>query len=180
MAMVWEQLVEKLGMQAHPEGGFFVETYRADEEVAGGALPARFSATPRAFSTAILFLIPAGHVSALHRIAQDEVWHFYAGSPLVVEVLTDGEDGPSSSALLLGSDLFAGQAVQGVVKAGAWFGAHLADEDAGPEAYALVGCTVAPGFDFADFELAKADEMVAKFASVPGLDEALLRRMCAA
>lgn len=118
----------------------------------------------RSFSTAIYFLVPRGSVSCLHRIRSAEVWHFYLGEPLVVYELD-----PSSGAekrTLLGSDVLAGQALQHVVPAGAWFGSHLAADAgaaAGPVApppgdsrdYALVGCTVAPGFDFADFEMAQ-------------------------
>ena len=138
---------------------------RLRRRVVGGA---------RSFSTAIFFLVPRGSVSRLHRIRSAEVWHFYLGSPLVVYELD-----PSSGAekrTTLGADVLAGQRLQHVVPAGAWFGSHLAaDADAAaasasPAAtpsdsrdYALVGCTVSPGFDFADFEMAKRDALLQQF-----------------
>jgi predicted cupin superfamily sugar epimerase len=127
----------------------------------------------RSFSTAIFFLVPRGSVSRLHRIRSAEVWHFYLGEPLTVYEL-DPTTGVEKRTLL-GSDVLTGQALQHVVPAGAWFGSHLAADAgaaAGPAAvppqgdsrdYALVGCTVAPGFDFADFEMAKRADMLEAF-----------------
>jgi uncharacterized protein len=138
--------IDRLQLAPHPEGGFFRETYRSGERVAGVHLPARYGG-PRPHSTAIYYLLRAGEVSTLHRIKSDEIWHFYAGGPLVISAIHD--DGARCDATL-GSDPDAGQSWQVVVPAGAWFGAALAPGIA----YALVGCTVAPGFDFADFELA--------------------------
>ena len=117
--------------------------------------------------------MPRGSVSRLHRIRSAEVWHFYLGEPLTVYELspTTGVE----KRTLLGSDVLTGQALQHVVPAGAWFGSHLAADAgaaAGPAAapppgdsrdYALVGCTVAPGFDFADFEMAKRADLLQTF-----------------
>lgn len=144
--------VEKLGLSPHPEGGFYRETYRAGLEVPRSALPATFSG-PRSASTAIYFLVTAGSFSALHRIASDEVWHFHAGGPL--EIMTI-EEGGERRDLHLGLDLDRGERPQQVVMAGAWFGSRLLREQDG---YSLVSCTVAPGFDFADFVMAKRDEL---------------------
>jgi hypothetical protein len=116
--------------------------------------------------------VPRGSVSRLHRIRSAEVWHFYLGEPLTVYEL-DPSTGVEKRTLL-GSDVLAGQALQHVVPAGAWFGSHLAADAgaaAGPVApppgdsrdYALVGCTVSPGFDFADFEMAKRDALLQAF-----------------
>ena len=148
--------IEKYHMQPHPEGGYFAETYRAAEQVPHAALPTRFGGN-RSFSTAIYFLLESHHFSALHRIQADELWHFYAGDPLEVFVLD-----PISGTLeiiRLGPDPEAGEVFQAVVPAGAWFGSR---PTAGA-AYSLVGCTVAPGFDFADFELAEREMLLAEF-----------------
>ena len=126
----------------------------------------------RSFSTAIFFLVPRGSVSRLHRINSAEVWHFYLGEPLTVYEL-DGATG-AETRTTLGADVLAGQRLQHVVPAGAWFGSHLAADAgaaAGPAApppgesrdFALVGCTVAPGFDFADFEMAKRGALLQAF-----------------
>jgi predicted cupin superfamily sugar epimerase len=135
-----------LGLVAHPEGGFYRETYRAREVIAADHLPARFGGA-RAVSTAIYFLLPGDQVSALHRIKSDEVWHFYAGSALGLTLIhPDGR----LEERRLGADPERGESFQALVPAGCWYGAAVDD----PSAYALVGGTVAPGFDFADFELA--------------------------
>ncbi|MCY7350683.1 MAG: cupin domain-containing protein [Cytophagaceae bacterium] len=145
--------VKQYQMQPHPEGGWFAETYRSAERIPHVALPERF-AGDRVFGTAIYFLLEGHHFSALHRIQSDEIWHFYAGNPLDIFLLNE-------TGLLqitrLGPDATAGEVFQTVVPAGCWFGA----KPAMPEGYALVGCTVAPGFDFADFELADRAALLA-------------------
>jgi uncharacterized protein len=153
--MIVADLVRQLGLQPHPEGGYFRETYRATENIAAAALPRRFGGA-RSISTAIHFLLEAGQCSRLHRIQADEVWHFYAGDPLIV-VEIDGAGGLKTTRL--GGDLAAGAVYQHVVPAGAWFGATPAEGGR----FALVGCTVAPGFDFADFELADRATLLAGY-----------------
>lgn len=142
-------LIRALELLPHPEGGWYRETYRSPLMVdAGGA--------ERSAATAIYFLLAGDHFSALHRIKSDEIWHFYAGSSLAVEgIHPDG----SRQTWRVGPDLAAGDLPQAVVPAGAWFGAELIDKSA----YALVGCTVSPGFDFADFELAERSALLARF-----------------
>ncbi|MBX3270386.1 MAG: cupin domain-containing protein [Sandaracinaceae bacterium] len=143
-----EELAERLGLAPHPEGGFYRETYRATRAWPAEALP---QGAPRAASTAIYFLVPEGSFSALHRIASDELWHFHAGASL--EIVAFDPDGGRHDRWL-GLALDRGEAPQQVVPAGWLFGARLRAPrlgDAPP--WALVGCTVAPGFDFADFEL---------------------------
>jgi predicted cupin superfamily sugar epimerase len=152
-------LIARLRLQPHPEGGYFRETYRAAELVAAVGLPARFGGA-RACSTAIYYLLEAGQRSRLHRIKSDEVWHFYAGDPLVVVEL--GADGALTETRL-GLDLAGGAVPQHVVPAGTWFGAHPAAVPGGGSRFSLVGCTVAPGFDFADFELARREALLAAF-----------------
>lgn len=136
--------IENLALIRHPEGGWFAETYRCGESIPAAALPGRFHG-PRSFSTAIYFLLERGEFSALHRIKSDEIWHFYAGAPLAVQVITPAGE---QQEILLGRDLVHGHSLQAVVSAGCWFGAETLG------AFSLVGCTVAPGFDFSDFEMA--------------------------
>jgi len=143
MAPTVAQLVEHYGLQPHPEGGFYAESYRAASQVEA-------EHGTRCASTVIYFLITPGSVSRLHRLAHtDEGWHFYLGSPMtVLEISPEG----TLTKTTLGQDVLAGQSVQHVVKKGTWFGSY--PNDAAEGSYSLVGCTVAPGFEFADFELA--------------------------
>jgi uncharacterized protein len=143
-SMTAEEIRTLLGLAPHPEGGYFRETYRAAEVVPAAALPARYGAD-RAHATAIYYLLCPGTFSALHRLRSDEVFHFYAGDP--VEMLLLPPDG-GGRVVTLGGDLAAGQRPQQVVPAGVWQGARLGAGGA----WALLGCTVAPGFDFADYE----------------------------
>src|SRR5277367_3465504 len=147
--------ITKLGLIPHPEGGYFRQTYRADLVIPREALQPNFTGA-RAVSTAIYFLLDGENFSAFHRIRSDELWHFYAGSSLQVHVIAD--DG-GYSRILLGSNPDAGEVFQAVVKAGCWFASCLLV----PKSFALVGCTVAPGFDFEDFELAKRSELIELF-----------------
>jgi predicted cupin superfamily sugar epimerase len=146
-----DELVRQLDLVRHPEGGWYCENYRSGELVSGSALPERFGG-PRSFSTSIYFLLEQGDISALHRIKSDEIWHFYSGAPLTVHALTSQGDHVE---LRLGSDFTAGESFQIVVAAGCWFGAEMT----GPGEYSLVGCTVSPGFDFADFQLGIRDDL---------------------
>ena len=148
-----EYWLERLGLTPHPEGGAYFESYRSVARHGGD--DAGFPAG-RSFATGIYFLVPAGEFSALHRIRSDELWHFYYGAPLEIVVLDQGGE---LEVKTLGLGLDQGQAPQHVVAAGAWFGASVA---AG-SGYSLVGCTVSPGFDFRDFELAQRDELSALY-----------------
>lgn len=147
--------IEELGLASHPEGGWFREVYRAKESVPAAGLPARYDG-PRAFSTSIYFLIASGQASRLHRLASDEVWHFYAGGPIRFHVF--GEDGTYRS-FLLGRDPRRRQALQAVLPAGATFGAEVV----GRRSYALCACTVAPGFELSDFAFARRGDLLARF-----------------
>ena len=140
-----DELIRQLALNRHPEGGWYRETYRSGEQIAAQALPERFGGA-RSCSTAIYFLLESGDFSSFHRIKCDEIWHYYAGSAVIIHILTP--DGKNSS-LQLGPDCGTGQQFQAVIPAGCWFGAEPAGEG-----FSLVGCTVSPGFDFADFELA--------------------------
>ena len=144
--------IEKLSLEPHPEGGYYRQTYRADLVLTKDALPPEFNG-PRAASTAIYFLLEGENFSAFHRLRSDEVWHFYIGSTLVLHVI---DQYGRHSEILLGSDPEADEALQAVVKAGCWFASRVRDG----KGFALVGCTVAPGFEFEDFEMAKREELV--------------------
>ncbi len=143
--------IDRLGLIEHPEGGYFRETYRADITIPQAGLPTDFDG-PRSCSTAIYFLVTHGRPSRLHRLRADEVWHFYDGDPLTLCLLhPDGR----LEKVQLGRNPDAGQVLQAVVPAGCWFGSLMEQ----PGGFALVGCTVAPGFDFKDFELGRRSEL---------------------
>jgi uncharacterized protein len=132
------EIIRLLDLKPHPEGGHFRETFR-DPGTTGG----------RAASTAIYFLLARGERSHWHRVDAAEVWHYYAGAPLVLEMASD-EAGPVRR-MKLGPDLAMGERPQGVVAAGDWQAAESLGD------WTLVGCTVAPGFEFANFEMAPPD-----------------------
>lgn len=161
------ELIERFQLLPHPEGGYYKETYRSPGLINQDALPQRFSGN-RHFSTAIYFLLEQGNFSAFHRIQSDECWHFYAGQTLHVHVI---HPNGQYELLKLGHDLSKDESFQAVVPAGSWF----ASETATGGSFSFVGCTVAPGFDFADFELAKAAELIQQFPSVKTLIEKLCR-----
>ena len=162
-----EYWIKKLSLEAHPEGGYYRQTYRADLVLTKDALPLEFMGA-RAASTAIYFLLEGENFSAFHRLRSDEVWHFYVGSTLVVHVI---DQHGRYSEILLGSDPEAGEALQAVVKAGCWFASRLRDG----KGFALVGCTVAPGFEFEDFEMAKREELVRDYPQHRKVIERLTR-----
>ncbi len=147
--------IARFQLQPHPEGGYFRETYRSTETVSARALPSRFAGN-RALGTAIVFLLPSAQISCFHRIRADEIWHFYAGSPLTLHILD--HDG-SYRHLLLGPDIHSGHFPQTVVLHDTWFAASVA----APDAFSLTGCTTAPGFDFEDFEMASRQDLLARF-----------------
>ena len=146
--------IRALRLEPHPEGGYYRETWRSPETVPASALPPRFGG-PRAMGTAIVYLLAAGAVSHLHRLHADEVWHHYDGGALHLHLL--GPDGHARIAL--GRDMERGERLEAVVPHGTWFGA----ETAPGAAYALVGCTVSPGFEFADFEMGSRAALLAEY-----------------
>ena len=159
-------LVDKYNLLPHPEGGYYKENYRSPESIPQTCLPARFQGD-RIFSTAIYFLLEKGNFSAFHKIKSDECWHFYAGETLWIHIIhLDGK----LETIQLGSDLLNGDQFQAVVPATCWF----ASEPAPGTEYSFVGCTVAPGFDFGDFELADKDALTNLFPT----HKALIDRLC--
>ena len=147
------RIVARLGMAKIPhEGPWFVETWRSPDRVEG-ALAARYDG-PRIAGTAILALITDESFSALHRLATDELWHFHAGAPL--ELFTIGADG-RDECVTLGADLLGGEHPQRRVPAGTWMAARPLG---GQEAWTLIGNTLAPGFEFADYEAGEREALI--------------------
>lgn len=159
-----EEIIRILQLQPHPEGGYFRETYRSEGIISREELGVKFSGK-RNFSTCIYFLLTSESFSAFHRIVQDEAWHFYEGSPLSLHRISPNGD---YSKVILGRNFEKGEVPQFVVPGGTWFAAEVVNE----ESFSLLGCTVAPGFDFADFEMAGRAELIRLF---PELREIITR-----
>lgn len=166
MRLQIEDIIRHLGLEPHREGGFFAEVYRSSEEMVAG-LPRRY-AGPRAFGTSIYYLLGPEDISTVHRLASDEIFHFYLGDP--VEQLLLLPDG-SHRVVEIGPDILAGQLLQSVVPREAWQGARLKPGGR----YALLGTTVAPGFDFADFEIADRESLIARWPAAETMIRALTR-----
>ena len=150
-----EELISFLELKRHPEGGFYKETYRSDGVISQQELGDSFSGA-RNYSTGIYFLLTDSVFSAFHRIKQDEMWHFYEGDPLRVHMI---DASGTYSYQDIGLNFDRNQRPQFVVPAGVWFASEVATGGK----YSLVGCTVAPGFDFEDFELAERADLVSSF-----------------
>ena len=164
---ITDQLIQKYNLEPHPEGGWYKQTYKSNEQIAADALPERFGVN-RVFSTAIYFLLEKGNFSAFHRIKSDECWHFYAGGPLVIYII---EQNGELKIISLGNDLEKGQSFQYVVPANCWF----ASRPAYGSEYCFVGCTVSPGFEFKDLELADATELSVVYPQHKSIIEELCR-----
>lgn len=158
-------LVEKYQLVAHPEGGYYKETYKSDLLINSGSLPSNFDGE-RVCSTAIYFLLEKGQFSAFHKIKSDECWHFYAGDSLDIFVL---HQNGNLEIVTLGNDIASGCVFQYVVPANCWF----ASRPAVNSDFSFVGCTVAPGFDFRDFELAKKEELELQYPGYKSIIEEL-------
>jgi predicted cupin superfamily sugar epimerase len=147
--------IQHLKLTKHPEGGYFREVYRSDEFINKKGLPQRYSSF-RSFSTSIYFLLESHTFSAFHRIKSDETWHFYQGAPLMLHIIL-----PMGNLITvrLGNNPDNKELFQLTVPKGSWFAAYPDS----PSSFTLLGCTVAPGFDFDDFELGKKSELLKKF-----------------
>lgn len=144
--------IQHLQLVPHPEGGFYKETYRSAGVIPGGAVDTMGNSRP--FSTAIYYLLRQGDFSAFHRIKSDECWHYYSGDSLLIHVL---HNNGRYECVQLGTG--SGETFQFVVPANTWFAAACPAQSR----FVLAGCTVAPGFDFADFEMADASRLVSEF-----------------
>ena len=156
--------IDHLQLKVHPEGGFYRETYRSKESVRHQDLPERFGAD-RNFSTAIYFLLRSLDRSVFHRIKSDELWHFHAGVSLSIYVIQNN----TLTIHKLGPNPDKGESLQVVIPANCWFGAKVEQ----PDSYTLSGCTVAPGFDFQDFELADRKMLLKQFPDLAPIIEML-------
>ena len=150
-----KEIIKKLALQPHPEGGYFKETYRSADSIPADVLDENFD-SKRSVSTGIYYLLESGNFSALHKINQDEMWHFYLGTS--VELTMIAENGELKK-VTIGNNIIKGEICQFVVPKHYWFGAKLEKENS----YALVGCTVAPGFAFNDFTLGKREHLLKLF-----------------
>jgi predicted cupin superfamily sugar epimerase len=163
-----KEIQELLKLQPLPvEGGFFAETYRSQSTLSQRSLPSGYSGE-RALSTAIYYMLTPDTFSAIHRLKGDEVYHFYVGEP--AEMLILKPDGTGET-LLMGQDLVSGMRLQHVVPGGVWQGSRLAPGGK----FALLGTTMAPGFDPTDFELGARGELTARFPAYAELIAALTR-----
>lgn len=149
------QLITQNNLKPHPEGGYYSESYRSGEIISANALPGRYKGD-RCFSTAIYFLLEGEQFSGFHRIQSDELWHFYTGIGLHIYLLHDDGRG---EILKLGNDLAEGYCFQQLVPASCWFASKPATHDG----FSFMGCTVAPGFEFADFEMADKETLMKEF-----------------
>jgi hypothetical protein len=163
-----DKLISALGMKPLPmEGGYFVETYRSAETLPEEAMPDGFGA-PRPLATAIYYLLTPDTFSAMHRLRSDEVYHFYLGDP--VEMLNLHPDGGVRT-ITMGSDIGSDMLLQTVVPRGVWQGSRLIQGGK----YALLGTTMAPGFDPSDYEHGKREELIRSFPGARDLITALTR-----
>ena len=155
MTVTAQTCIEHLALLPHPEGGYYRETYRSAQTLTV-AHPDTGTQAQRNVSTGIYFLLEAGNFSAFHQIQSDEMWHFYAGQALEVLAL---DAAGTLTCTRLGPDILNGDVPQHVVLARTWFASRVLQGGA----FALVGCSVAPGFDFADFKLAKRQTLSATY-----------------
>ncbi|MDA1043777.1 MAG: cupin domain-containing protein [Verrucomicrobia bacterium] len=161
-AQAW---IDRLGMVEHPEGGFFHENYRANESIPKSALPSRYR-YDHSYSTAIYYLLAGADFSSFHLIASDEIWHFYDGATILVHLISANR---GYTTHLLGVQLEEGDVPQLIIPKDTWMAAEMVDKST----FGFIGCTVAPGFDFSDCEMANAAKLVAQFPE----REALIRRL---
>jgi predicted cupin superfamily sugar epimerase len=158
--------IEKLNLTAHPEGGFFKEVYRSDETISKQSLPKRYSGD-RNFSTSIYFLLRGKEFSAFHKIESDESWHFYAGTAMTLMMISEAG---VYSEVIIGKNLENNEQLQFTIKRNTWFASKVNEENS----FSLLGCTVAPGFDFADFVLAEKPILLNQFPQ----HEAIINSYC--
>jgi predicted cupin superfamily sugar epimerase len=152
-----KDIIEELQLQPHPEGGFYAETYRSS------AFTLNQNGEKRNLSTAIYFLLHDTNKSNFHRIQSDELWFFHQGEPIEIVTIQDGK----ARSIILGNAIEKGELPQATIPANTWFGSKLKDG----KGFALVSCTVAPGFDFLDFELAEREKLVTEFPNLRALIE---------
>lgn len=147
--------IKKLALKKHPEGGFYHEVYRSNELIQKQYLPARYLGD-RCLSTSIYFLLSDDDFSAFHRVNSDEIWHFHAGTSLTLYVINPKGE---LTQIVLSNELNKESVLQYAIPENYWFAARVND----PQSYALISCTVSPGFEFEDFQLAKRSQLINLF-----------------
>lgn len=160
-------IIQRLGLLPHPEGGYYREMYRSPDTIPATALPARYGHA-RSICTAIYFLLTGDTFSAFHRLRSDEFWFYHCGC--AIKLFMIHPDG-NMEEQLVGSDLAAGERPQVLIRAGTWFAAKITE----PDGFTLISCTVSPGFDFADFELADRASLVKSFPQHQSIIQSLTR-----
>lgn len=158
--------IDKLQLVSHPEGGYFKEVYRSEEKLLKFQLPERYNSS-RVFSTSIYFLLEGKQVSKFHRLKSDELWHFYDGSTLSLYMI---DNSGSLTNTLIGRNIENGNTFQTNIKKGTWFGAELLDKSL----FALIGCSVTPGFEFFDFEMGNKQKLLEEFPQ----HKEIIQRLC--
>lgn len=150
-----DEIIKRIELIPHPEGGYYREIYRSEEKIDINHLPERFNGA-RSFSTSIYYMLVKEQISVFHKLKSDEIWHFYYGSPLFIHLL-DTKSGYNK--LKLGNNLLDGEIPQFIIPKETFFAAEVVDK----KSFALIGCTVSPGFEFADFEFGIADQLLKQF-----------------
>ena len=159
--------IETLDLLTHPEGGYYREIYRSEYTIGKPALPSGYKGN-RSVGTSIYYLLKSGQISLLHRINSDEIWHHYDGSPIVLFLIH--ENGMCEEKFL-GKNIAGGEFPQIVISGGTWFGALPKNDNS----FSLAGCTVHPGFDFEDFELADRGKMLSEFPHLESIIKKLTK-----
>lgn len=157
--------IETLKLKKHPEGGYYKEIYRAGELILPEHLPNRYG-KPRAFSTSIYFLLEGRQFSSFHKLKSDELWHFYDGTSVLVYILNENGELKIHKA---GREMDKGDLFQLTIEKNNWFAAELEDKTS----FALIGCTVSPGFEFSDFKMGKREELINRYPEHKSLIERL-------
>ena len=143
--------IKKLGLQKHPEGGYFTNTYVSDKKI---DLP-EYDGT-RSACTAIYYLLTGNQFASFHTVSSDEIWHFYSGSSLTLHVINSNGE---MEKILIGPSYDKGERFQVIIKSGCWFSASINDK----KSYSLVGCTVSPGFDYRDWKLGDRKKLLEQY-----------------
>ena len=147
--------IKNLELKAHPEGGYYKETYRSPDLLPAGIVNKKYE-SERNCSTSIFYLLKSGQISTFHRLKSDEIVHFYYGSYMMYYIINENGD---LQKIKLGSNPENGEALQALMRGGSWFASYVES----PKSFALIGCTVSPGFDFRDFEISDRAKMLALF-----------------
>lgn len=152
----YKEIIKQLELNPHPEGEYYKEIYRSAEKISKEFFPSRYNGA-RSFSTSIYYMLAGEQISVFHKLESDEIWNFYSGSPLYIHLL-DEKNGYKK--VKLGNKFLNGELPQYIIPRGTFFAAEVEDKNS----YSLIGCTVAPGFEFEDFEFGNANQLIKQFS----------------